>query len=373
VAVKAQEPPSGPAGAATSRRSPWTVLQGDCTEALATLEVHSVDAVVCDPPYGIGILGCRWDGAAIREAATREPGTPLSAGEAYQAWCRHWAATCLPVMKPGAHLAAFGSPRTAHRLACALEEAGFELRDTLMWLYGTGLPKSRHLPGGRASALKPAHEPILLARRPPQGTLQQNLKAHGTGALNTEACRVEGRFPANIIISHEPECDPGECAAGCAAALADAAAQRARTPSGSPAGASRLFYCPKASRAERDAGCEQLPLRALDIFPNAQGAGRKPPPAANPHPTVKPLELMRWLIRLTAPPGGLVLDPFCGSGTTGAAAVLERRLFLGTEIDPQYAQIARARIAHWARHGDDGADEREASRGPFARRQGAAA
>lgn len=314
---------------------------------LAGLPAASAGAVVCDPPYGIGFHGERWDGQAIREAAARKAGKRMSAGEAYQAWCREWAGGCLRVLRPGAHLAAFGSPRTAHRLACGLEEAGFELRDTLIWLYGTGLPKSRKLPGGRATSLKPAYEPILLARRPPEAPLGRNLETHGAGALNADPCRVEGRFPANVVLSHAPDCRSAACEPGCAARLVDAAAERTRVPSKSLRQPSRLFYCPKASRAERDAGCEGLPQQRLDLFPNARGAGYKPPPAANTHPTVKPLALMRWLVRLVTPADGLLLDPFCGSGSTGCAAVLERRRFLGIELDPGYAEIARARIAHW--------------------------
>jgi DNA modification methylase len=343
------------------------VVAGDCVEALAALPAASVDAVVCDPPYGIGFQGERWDGQAIGEAAARTAEERMTAGEAYQAWCRTWACRCVEVLKPGAHLAAFGSPRTAHRLACALEEAGFEPRDTLIWLYGTGLPKSRKLPGGGASSLKPAYEPILLARRPPEGTLERNLKAHGTGALNADACRLEGRFPANVLLSHSPGCGPGACESGCAARLVDAAADGTRVPSGSLPQASRLFYCAKASRAERDTGCDDLPRRRLDLFPNAQADSYKPPPAANTHPTVKPLALMRWLVRLVVPPDGLALDPFCGSGSTGCAALLEGRRFLGIELDPGYAEIARARIGHWAgerTRGADGAAEVEAD--PFA-------
>jgi DNA modification methylase len=322
------------------------VIEGDCLEVLATLEAASVDAVVTDPPYGIGIQGERWDGPAIREAAA-EGGESRSAGDAYQAWCRAWGAECLRVLRPGAYLLAFGSPRTAHRLACGIEQAGLELRDTLLWLYGTGLPKSRRLPGGRSTALKPAYEPIALARRPPEGPVLRNLERHGTGALNTDARRVDGRHPANLILSHAPGCRPGRCQPGCALALVDAAADHGRRRSPSARPPSRLFYCPKVSRPERDAGCEQLPRRTLDLFPNADRPGRQPAPAANPHPTVKPLALMRWLVGLACPPGGLVLDPFCGSGSTGAAALLERRRFLGIELDPGYARIARARIAHW--------------------------
>jgi DNA modification methylase len=363
--ARAGSSPTSPSGAATSPDVAWTVREGNCTDVLSGLEAETIEAIVTDPPYGIGFQGCRWDGQAIREAAARATGQRMSAGDAYQAWCRGWAAECLRALRPGAHLATFGSPRTAHRLACALEEVGFELRDTLIWLYGTGMPKSRRLPGGRATALKPAYEPILLARRPPQGPVERNLAAYGTGALNAEACRVEGRFPANVIVSHAPGCDSGECTAGCAVRLVDEAAGSTRAPSGRLRTVSRLFYCPKASRPERDAGCEHLPRRALDLFPSARAAGYKAPPAANPHPTVKPLALMRWLVRLVVPRGGLALDPFCGSGSTGCAAVLEGRRFAGIELDPRYAEIARARIAHWAGQGREAIDGVEGTGRPL--------
>lgn len=210
------------------------------------------------------------------------------------------------------------------------------------------MPKSRKLAGGRSTTLKPAYEPIVLARRPPEGTVEANLREHSTGALNVEACRIGDRFPANVILSHGPGCGAGGCEADCAlrAVEESAAASRARA-STRP---SRLFYCPKASRLERDAGCEQLPLADLDLFPNARN-GSKASRAANSHPTVKPLELMRWLVRLIAPPGDLVLDPFCGSGSTGCGAALEERRFVGIEREPRYAAIARARIEYWASQG----------------------
>lgn len=355
--VRADTSPTSPTGAPTSLDAAWTVIEGDCVDMLSDLEAETIDAIITDPPYGIGFQGQRWDGPAIREAAARATGQRMSTGEAYQTWCRGWAAGCLRALQPGAHLAAFGSPRTAHRLACALEEAGFELRDTLIYLYGTGMPKSRRLPGGRATSLKPAYEPILLARRPPEGPIGRNLEANGTGALNADACRVDGRFPANVVVSHAPGCGFGECTADCAVRLVDVAAGSTRAPSGRLRPVSRLFYCPKASRKERDAGCGHLPRQALDLFPNARAAGYKAPPAANPHPTVKPLALMRWLVRLACPEGGLVLDPFCGSGSTGCAAVLEDRRFLGIELDPGYAEVARARIAHWATQAVEAVDQ----------------
>ncbi|HMJ74015.1 MAG TPA: site-specific DNA-methyltransferase [Solirubrobacterales bacterium] len=352
----------GCAGKASGRCPDARLLEGDCLEVLGGLEPESVDAIVTDPPYGIGFQHERWDSAAIREAAARAGHDRLNPNEAFEAWCRIWASECRRVLKPGGFLAAFGSPRTYHRLACGVEDAGLEIRDTLMWLYAEGMSKSRHYPGGRATTLKPAFEPIVLARRELDGTTEETIARHGTGALNIESCRVEGRHPANVILGHGPDCEEGSCAPGCAVADAtDACASEGR----SRLAPSRFLYCPKASRAERDAGCERLPQRALDLFPNAQG-GKKPSNARNPHPTVKPLDLMRWLVRLLCPPGGLVLDPTAGSGTTGAAAVLEGRRFLGVELEPSYVQIAAARIAH---HSPKGQRKPKVQRAPLGRRR----
>jgi site-specific DNA-methyltransferase (adenine-specific) len=320
------------------------LLEGDCLAVLGKLEAESVDAIVTDPPYGIGFQHERWDSVAIREAAAQAGHDRLSPNEAFEAWCRIWATGCRRVMKPGAFLAAFGSPRTYHRLACGVEDAGLEIRDTLMWLYAEGMSKSHRYPGGRATTLKPAFEPIVLARRELDGTTEETIARHGTGALGAGECKVEGRHPANVILGHDRGCDEERCAAGCPVAAADTCAQEGR----SRLEPSRFLYCPKASRAERAAGCESLPRRALDLFPNAQKGGKKPAASRNPHPTVKPLALMRWLVRLLCPPGGLVLDPTVGSGTTGAAALLEGRRFIGIELEPAYMEIAQARIAHHA-------------------------
>src|SRR6478609_521698 len=210
-----------------------------------------------------------------------------------------------------------------------------------MWLYAEGMSKSRRYPGGRATTLKPAFEPIVLARRGLDGTTEETIARHGTGALMTESCRVEGRHPANVILGHAADCDEEGCVPGCAVAEADGCVGEGRAR----LAPSRFLYCPKASRAERDAGCERLPKRALDLFPNAGTSGD----ARNFHPTVKPLELMCWLVRLLCPPGGLVLDPTAGSGTTGAAAVLEGRRFLGIELEAAYVEIATARIEYWSK------------------------
>ena len=338
-------------------RSDVRLLEGDCLEVLGGLEPESVDAIVTDPPYGIGFQNERWDSAALREAVAKAGHERLTPNQAFEAWSRIWASECRRVLKPGGFLAAFGSPRTFHRLACGIEDAGLEIRDTLMWLYSEGMSKSRRYSGGRATTLKPAFEPIVLARRELDGTTEETITRHGTGALMTESCRFEGRHPANVLLGHESDCEEERCAPGCTVAAADACVEgRSRLAP------SRFLYCPKASRGERDAGCERLPRRALDLFPNAGTSGD----ARNFHPTVKPLELMRWLVRLLCPPGGLVLDPTAGSGSTGAAAVLEGRRFVGIELEPAYLEIAAARIAHWS---PKDSRKPKVSRGPLGRRR----
>ena len=379
--------------------------QGDCLDVLRTIDTNTIDAIVTDPPYGLSFMGKRWDYDV----------------PSVEVWYE-----CLRVLKPGGHLLAFAGTRTQHRMACRIEDAGFEIRDMIAWVYGSGFPKSldvskaidkmdaseeqerrrlrftawvrstgitsrqideatctnmgghyttaasqpaimtrehleqcRHLLGGvpewiereadirsvesrnmaarevvgqhRATApgcnmrvgmtgcdydkvgsitapatdaarqwqgwgtaLKPALEPITVARKPQAGTVAANVLEHGTGALNVEGCRVGGRWPANLI--HDGSEEP-------AALLGDAA---------------RFFYCAKASRSDRGEG--------------------------NTHPTVKPTDLMRYLCRLVTPPGGTVLDPFMGSGSTGKAAALEGFHFLGIEREAQYLDIARARI-----------------------------
>jgi site-specific DNA-methyltransferase (adenine-specific) len=313
---------------------------------MAGLAEASVDAVVCDPPYGIGWQNEHWDSGAIRAAARGRGGRGrLSPSEAFQVWCGMWGAEAVRVMKPGAHLLAFGSPRTYHRLACGLEDAGLEVRDTLMWLYSSGMSKSRRYPGGRRTTLRPVFEPVILARRPLDGTTEETIANHGTGALNTEACLLDGRQPAEVMASHDPDCCEDACSPGCAVAQLDAAAVGGEGGGRRLMAPSRFLYCPKPSRAERDAGCEELPEQVFNLLPNASKDGL----VRNPHPTLKPIELIRWLVRLICPDGGLVLDPFMGSGTTGAAAALERRSFCGIELEEAYLEIAAARIAHWGR------------------------
>ena len=324
-------------------RRRWGLIQAEALWLLSELPMASVDAIVTDPPYGLNFHNQSWDGGA------------LATGEGYQAFTRAWAEQARRVLKPGGHLACFGAPRTFHRLVAGIEDGGLEIRDQLLWLYGKGVPKSRRMPGGLGSALKPAYEPILLARAPldpKTGTVGANVDAHGTGALNVDAARIgrpasepagEGFWPPNVALSHGAGCEPLACTPDCAIRLIDDIAARERHPGAPPV--SRLFYAAKATRQEREGGCEQLEARVSSIF--SRGA-RTPKPRANRHPTVKPIALMGWLVRLVVPPGGLVLDPFAGSGSTGCAAVLEGRQFVGIEREAEYVAIARARITHWA-------------------------
>jgi len=316
----------------SDRTERWALIEADALNALAKLPEACVDAVITDPPYGIGFHGEAWDGAAIRRAAHNED---FSASEALERWTREWASEARRVLKPGGHLLAFGAPRTFHRLVAGVEDAGLDVRDQLLWMFAQGMPKSRRLPGGRGTALKPAYEPVLLARRPLHGRTTDNVESFGTGALNVEEARSGDYWPAPLALSHAPGCTSHGCGDDCPASLIDEARPDLRP--------SRLFFSAKASKAEREAGCEELPLRNDLLYSRPAPRLRR-----NVHPTVKPLALMRWLVRLTVPAGGVVLDPFAGSGSTGAAAVLEGRRFLGFEREGDYVDIACARLAHWA-------------------------
>jgi DNA modification methylase len=310
----------------------WLLLEADSLTMLPELPAGSVDAVITDPPYGIGFGGETWDGGKLTD--------PLG----FEDWTSAWAREALRVLKPGGWLAAFGSPRTAHRLTAGVEAAGFEIRDQLLWFYAQGVPKSRLRPDGLASCLKPAYEPILLARKPLEGTLDQNLAQYGTGALQIDEARIprteggRGFWPANIALTHESRCRRGRCQPDCPVALIDSEPRPDHE-------ISRLFFASKASRKEREAGCEALPLHQVPIYSRPNSRARI---VHNVHPTVKPLALMRWTVRLLCPPDGTVLDPFAGSGSTGAACALEGRHFIGVERDDRYVSIARARIKHWA-------------------------
>jgi DNA modification methylase len=304
----------------------FEIREGDCRDVLTTMADASVDAALSDPPFEQSILGSDWD----RTGVAFDP----------EVWSE-----VLRVLKPGGHLLAFGATRTHHRLAIAVEDAGFSIRDQLVWLHSNGQPHGKRPPepfDRLGTLLKPAHTPILLARRPPiKGPIIENLKRFGTGALSVDDCRVAGgRWPSTVLLDEEAakllddEVGPrpsGSRRAGTYRGMGYGGAAERAYPAvaGSDGPPSRFFYTGKASRRERDAGLSE----------------------PNPHPTVKPLSLMRYLCRLIVPQreGAVVLDPFCGSGSTGAAAVMEGMNFLGIEMSAAYAEVARARIAHWAK------------------------
>ena len=411
-----------------------TLHHGDCLDVLATLPDASVDAVVTDPPYGLEFMGKGWDApwrgdvsdvnadagfhgggvSATRRAPSftgstnpkclvckgtrrgRRDGTAKVAVclcadggkfpnvratemRAFGAWCEQWVAECLRVLKPGGYLLAFGGTRTWHRLAVAVEDAGFEIRDNLAWLYGSGFPKSLNLVDesgertGQGTALKPAFEPIVMARKPLTGTVAANVIEHGTGALNIDACRVgedtvtthsrgestafpkrpgettveesgrtarqdlvsasprTGRWPANVVLDESQAealdeqsgtLTSGSRKAGTHGLMGYMGADAAPMPEvvGDTGGASRFFYVAKAPKSER---------------PVVDGVA---------HPTVKPVSLMSWLVRLVTPPGGTVLEPFAGSGTTVEAAMREGFNVVAVEREADYLPLILARI-----------------------------
>ena len=443
------------------------ILQGDALEQLRTLADESVHSVVTDPPYGLEFMGKAWDGAdgfrrslnaadADRESVfgrTSRTSPEYRTGNSFQQFCEAWARECLRVLKPGGHLLSFGGSRTYHRMACAIEDAGFEIRDQIMWVYGSGFPKSldvskaidkaagaeREVIGfgdvGRASnvqpfsqgelgatdtraitapateaarqwqgwgtALKPAHEPIVVARKPLIGTVAANVLKHGTGAINVDACRIEGappsvpqpalrpngndsghalgtgngrngemsaaigRWPANLIHDGSDEVValfPAD--AGAAAPVTKRNGDKFRNSYGAFAGdideqgstfhgdsgsAARFFYTAKASRDDRNIGCDDLEARPLNWSSGTQSPGTFQSPntdrsARNHHPTVKPTDLMQYLVRLVTPRGGTVLDPFAGSGSTGLAADREGFDAILIEREAEYVEIAKRRI-----------------------------
>jgi len=292
-----------------------TILNLDCRDGLALLPDNSVDSIVCDPPYGISFMGKKWD--------CDVPGVDI--------WIE-----CLRVLKPGGYLLAFAGTRTQHRMAVRIEDAGFEIRDIIAWVYGSGFPKHQ-------SSLKPAFEPITLARKPAKTATLLNIDAcrigndiittNGAAKSNTSALGNFkgivptdhiGRYPANFIHDGSSEIED---------VLGDS---------------SRFFYCPKTSKQDRDEGCGHLVTKqyshdgGLTSIDNAYQ--RNASVSSNHHPTVKPTDLMRYLCKLVTPPAGLIVDPFAGSGSTGRAAALEGFQFLGFELDAQYAEIAQARI-----------------------------
>lgn len=329
------------------------ILLGDCLERLKEIEDNSVDAVVTDPPYGLSFMGKKWDYDVPSIDLWRE---------------------VLRVLKPGGHMLAFGGTRTYHRLAVAIEEAGFEIRDQIQWLYGSGFPKSYNGEWG-GTALKPANEPICLARKPlSEKTVKANFLKWGVGGLNIDESRIgteqmggqtikqsygtdvhfgggekrnkevvatvaQGRWPANVLLD-------------------ETAGELINTQIGRDV--AKYFYCEKASKRERNAGLEGMPEEQVSHMITGSGKpsgsvqersaegqpNRFTASHQNTHPTVKPIKLMEYLIKLVTPPGGTVLDPFMGSGSTGVAAFKNNFKFIGIEMSEEYCEIARKRIEH---------------------------
>ena len=415
----------------------FEIKHGDCLEVMRGMPDNSVDAIVTDPPYGLSFMGKKWDYDV----------------PSVEVWSE-----CLRVLKPGGHLLAFAGTRTQHRMAVRIEDAGFEIRDMIAWVYGSGFPKSLDvskaidkaagygvngegsfftLSGGKSNggskfrsdhpeyqpynpateaarqcqgwgtSLKPALEPVTVARKPLVATVAENVLAHGTGALNIDGCRVEapgevienhgrsktengwdprmsggqvsgqtagqalGRWPANLI--HDGSEEVMECfpqTKGGTAVRRNGGGNtfggdNPKPPMqdmgyGDTGSAARFFYCAKASKKDRDEGLEGFVERDQRELAAQQkthtrvredgSIGVNPylgntAPKRNHHPTVKPTDLMRYLCRLVTPPGGTVLDPFTGSGSTGKAAVLEGFNFIGIEREAEYVPIAEARIA----------------------------
>jgi DNA modification methylase len=521
---------------------------GDCLDVLAGIPDDSVDAVVTDPPYGLEFMGANWDapwrsginadagfsapglddggnrlprptftgstnpvcrncggkqrgrrdGTAIWKTCTCDspkfPNVRATEMRAFQDWCETWAVECLRVLKPGGHLLAFGGTRTWHRLTCAIEDAGFEIRDSITWLYGSGFPKSldvgkaidkaagaeraviaegapmrRMIPGasqnrtgswikddgrefipsetvpvtedaarwsGWGTALKPSQEPIVVARKPLAGTVAGNVMTHGTGALNIDGCRVAhasagdlaasqaknpgrddtvtsgvygssrpqqsvndaGRWPSNVLLTHSADCEPagtrqvksdghvpavtgkrgtympgldghsaGErrmggtdrletvqawnCAEGCPVAELDRQSgvlTSGRLDQGTIRAANKT-YGQIADRGDKvyrtDSGGASRFFPVFRYEAKAPVSERPRLADGTAHPTVKPLALMRWLVRLVTPPGGLVLDPFGGSGTTAEACVIEGFNCILAEKDPAHAELIKARLS----------------------------
>lgn len=449
----------------------YKIINGDSMKVLDTLEENSVDSVVTDPPYGLttitkrfgkensapaqfgkdgsfarlskGFMGKEWDGSGIEYNV--------------EFWSKAWR-----VLKPGGYLLAFGGSRTFHRIACAIEDAGFEIRDTIMWLYGSGFPKSMNIGlaidkkngvdnttgniktdgsatdsivttgigtlkreykereaqnewKGWGTCLKPAFEPIIVARKPVEDSVINNVIKYGVGGINIDECRVPleendkvkmnvrdtsscsdgwnrpwmedkekdrlrqeiaiekannlGRFPSNVILTYD-ETDFDEVCGGMPNTKSNGSESNyefgnqdnpshlyTNVKSGihfdDEGSAARYFYCAKASKKDRDSGLDMLEERAVNDgrktdIDNAFQRGITP--RKNIHPTVKPVELMQYLIRLVSPKGATILDPFNGSGSTGKAVAFENReremnyKYVGIELDPEYCEISKGRI-----------------------------
>lgn len=411
----------------------FKLYNGNMLDVLSEIEPNSVDSIVTDPPYELGFMGKSWDNSGVSfQKSTWEK--------------------CYTVLKPGGHMLVFGGSRTMHRIACAIEDAGFEIRDTIMWIYGSGMPKSMNLGlaidkrngtpsevvgysgatmpdfqdagaknsvnkigfndgdtakripqpmlrarnrwNGWGTTLKPAYEPILVCRKPCEGTTVDNVLKWGVGGINIDECRVPfestpnpatnplyrlqagykttaktveepgvtnfgtskndtsplGRFPSNTILTYDesdfdevcsglPNTNGGNRVGTVAMRCSDKNSGygyeiNSRNEYADSGSAARYFYCAKASKRDRDEGVQECGLKS------------------NNHPTVKPQSLMQYLIRLVTPPHGTILDPFTGSGSTGKAVMYENvdrgvdYKFIGIELDKHHCDIATARISY---------------------------
>jgi len=366
------------------------IINGDCLKEMKKMKPNSIDAIVTDPPYGLEFMGKEWDKVPLQQ------------------FSEDWSKQALRVLKPGGHMLSFGGTRTYHRMVCGIEDAGFEIRDCVMWIYGSGFPKSLNI--GKAvdklqgnerevvgdninhrevgskglyrkgatvpktitkgtsewecwgTALKPAVEPIVLSRKPLKGTVAQNVLKYGTGGLNIDGCRIEsegiikihgnpdiysfkphkslldykdnvkGRFPSNVILDEVCADMLDEQSGisvtkphrskvgGTSTGIFGMGPDEAYTTYDDKGGASRFFYVAKVSSEERNMGSD------------------------NNHPTVKPVELLKHLVKMITPKGGTVLDPFMGSGSTGIACKELGFDFIGIEKEKEYCDIAKARI-----------------------------
>ena len=434
----------------------YKIHLGSNLDILPTLADNSVDAIVTDPPYELGFMGKSWDSSGIAYSV--------------ELWTE-----CLRVLKPGGHLLAFGGSRTWHRLAVAIEDAGFQMRDSIAWLYGSGFPKSldisksieaklttgsgakngfhkldgertgegkigmyatvaeqgfrSHNPeqlgafdlapatpeaqqwDGWGTALKPAFEPVVVARKPLIGTVAENVLAYGTGGLNIDGSRIRraegdnsiagnrtatfgtqetvsggdgsggweqndgGRWPANVILDpytaelldEQSGISKSQGGATAKSSIWESGKERTTNHFGDTGGASRFFYVAKASKRDRNEGLEELDKTKAGAVYNQRPSGglnahlhkEDSKPQKNFHPTVKPTDLMRYLIKLVTPPGGVVLDPFTGSGSTGKAAILEGFDFIGIELTEDYLPIIEGRLAHAERQAAEEQAKRE--------------
>ena len=457
------------------------ILKGDCIEIMKALKLNSVDAIVCDPPYGLEFMGKKWDKLWDKRRKTDERtfgsnkcgirnNPQYKAGLEAQLWHTQWLTEAYRALKPGGSMLVMGGTRTFHRLACAIEDSGFIIKDTLMWLYGSGFPKAqdlgkmidkrakakrkiighyiapdgifrdcknhkpneeirnpethygyktsgyrpidapntdlaKHWDGFKVGGIKPAYEPIVWAVKPPEGSYVDNVLKHGVGAVNVDECRInhagqdgvygssnksckptfcdsetvhnfksekhtKGRFPANVILDEEAgrllDEQSGNLQSGDNPKRRGSAVfkncygefqgqedcSNHYSRGADSGGASRFFYCAKASRSERNRGLEGMEERDLHW-----SSGHKNPgsfqsdgikkKATNAHPTVKPIKLFEWLVRLVTREGQIVLDPFLGSGTTAIAAHNAGRKCVGIEKEEEYLGIAKKRIDYW--------------------------